>query len=327
MSDLVSRYVQQVGRYLPSKERKEVEAELRSQIQDQLEAQFEGVPSQADTVAVLAELGDPRKMATSYGSQQYLIGPELYPTMIQVLRRGLTIVPVIAIIFTVIDAMSSSPSSSQPYSVPGVFFEAASSAVQTALTLVVVIVVIFAILQNSGQGVGNKDGEKGKPFNPLELPLLDDPHGVDRTESTFDVASGAFFTLVLLYFLQVGGLTLRFNLSNPGEVIPVPLAWIVVLIITTASGVLVQLWALWRNQWSMGLWLADCALELLGAVCVYFVFFKPIFDRVLTAVPQLANLPFMPGSAEIVLGVSLVIVVLSRIVRTIKMWHYRMKYA
>jgi hypothetical protein len=323
MSDLVNRYVQQVGRYLPSKERKEVEAELRSQIQDQLEAQFVGAPSQTDTVAVLAELGDPRRMAASYGSQQYLIGPELYPTMMQVLRHGLMIVPAIAVIFTVIDAMSSL----QPYSVPGVFFEAAAAAVQSALVLSAVVVAIFAILQHSGQGVSDKGTEQKKPFNPLELPLLDDPHGVDRVESTFDMALGTFATLVLLYFLQVGGLTLRFNLRNPGEVMAVPLAWIVVLIITTVGGVLVQLWALWRNQWSMGLWLADSALELLGAVCAYFVFFKPIFERVLAAVPQLANLPFMPGSAEIVLGVSLVIVVLSRIVRTIKMLRYRAKHS
>jgi hypothetical protein len=319
MSDLVNRYVQQVGRYLPAKDRNEVEAELRSQIQDQLEAQFEGAPSQADTVAVLAALGDPRKIAASYGGKQYLIGPELYPTMMQVLRRGLTIVPTIAIIFTVIDAMSSA----QSYSVPSVFFEAANSAVQSALTLSSVVVIIFAILQHSGVEMSDKN----KSFNPLELPLLDDPHGVDRTESTFDVASGAFFALVLLYFLQVGGLTLRFNLSKPGEVIPVPLAWIVVLIIATVGMVAAQLWALWRNQWSLGLWLADCALELLSAVCAYFVFFKPIVGRFLAAAPPLADLQFAQNSAEIALVASLAVVVLTRVFRTIKMLRYRAKHS
>jgi hypothetical protein len=88
MSELIERYVHQVGRYLPNKERAEIQAELRSQIQDQLDDRYEGAPTQADVAAVLKELGDPRRMAASYGGEQYLVGPDLYPVMMMVLRRG-----------------------------------------------------------------------------------------------------------------------------------------------------------------------------------------------------------------------------------------------
>ena len=82
MSELIERYVHQVGRYLPSKERAEIQAELRSQIQDQLEDRYEGAPTQTDVAAVLKELGDPRRMAASYGGEQYLVGPDLYPCLL-----------------------------------------------------------------------------------------------------------------------------------------------------------------------------------------------------------------------------------------------------
>ena len=45
MTELIERYVHQVGRYLPPKERAEIEAELRSQIQDQLDDRYAGSPT------------------------------------------------------------------------------------------------------------------------------------------------------------------------------------------------------------------------------------------------------------------------------------------
>ena len=71
MSELVERYVHQVGRYLPNKEREEIQAELRSQIQDQLDDRYEGAPTETDVAAVLKELGDPRRM-----NQQQDVGPK-----------------------------------------------------------------------------------------------------------------------------------------------------------------------------------------------------------------------------------------------------------
>jgi len=111
MSELIERYVHQVGRYLSGKERDEIQAELRSQIQDQLEDRYEGAPTQADVAAVLKELGDPRHMAASYGGEQYLVGPDLYPVMMMVLRRGWVIVPPVAILVRLLAVLFGDESS------------------------------------------------------------------------------------------------------------------------------------------------------------------------------------------------------------------------
>ena len=86
MANMVERYLSEVGRYVPGKEREEIKKELRSQIHDQLEDRYGKSPSDEQIAAVLTELGNPRRMAASYGSEQYLIGPDLFPSYVRTLQ-------------------------------------------------------------------------------------------------------------------------------------------------------------------------------------------------------------------------------------------------
>lgn len=315
MNELVERYVHQVGRHVPPKERAEIEAELRSQIQDQLDDRFGGSPTQADVVAVLTELGDPRKMAVSYGGERYLIGPDLYPYMMGVLRYGWLLVPEIVIFLTVFGAMVSS----QQTSVIGLLIESLVSAAQATLIFSAVVVLIFAIIQHSGE----KLDDMKKAFNPLELPEVDEPGSVDRFEAAFGIAIGTFLALVSLYWLRVGGLTLRFDLNNPGDVIPVPVHWLFLLIITTIVMVILHLLALRRSRWSIALWLSQGVLELIGAFGVYFVFLRPLFERLSVAVPGLFNIPLFDRSPEIIAASMAIITLLDKGSKLVKLMNYR----
>lgn len=315
MSELVERYVHQVGRYLPPKERAEIEAELRSQIQDQLDDRFGGSPSQAEVATVLAELGDPRRMAASYGGQQYLIGPDLYPYMMLVLRHGWVLVPAIVVFLTVFEALVSP----QESTLVGLVITSLLGALQTTLIFSAVVVLIFAAIQHSGVELE----EKRKAFNPLDLPEVDEPGSVDRFETAFGIAAGTFLTLVSLYWLRVGGLTLRFDLSDPGEVIPIPVHWMLLLITTTSVMVILHLVALRRSRWSIGLWLTQTVLELIGAFGLYFVFFKPLYDRLIAAAPALLNIPLFDRSPEIVAAAVAIMTLVSSGSRLVRMLNYR----
>lgn len=270
--ELVERYVHQVGRYLPQKERAEIEAELRSMIQDQLDDRFEGTPSPADVASVLTELGDPRQMAASYGSQQYLVGPDLYPSMMRVLRLGWVRVPMVVVILNIVWTLITS----QEGTLFEVFFETLSNVLLATFLFSAIVVLVFAIAQHSEVEMD----EKKPTFNPLDLPAVDDPGAVDYVEMTFGLALGAFALFIFLYFLHVGGLTLRFNLSDPGKVIPVPKEWLILLPINSIVLTLVNLWALWRNRWTAGLSFAQLMIELFGVVCLYFVLYRPLLDRI-----------------------------------------------
>ncbi len=67
--ELIDRYVYEVGRHLPRKDRSDIQVELQSTLVDTLEDRVEGDPSQEDVVALLKEFGSPQKVAASYWPQ------------------------------------------------------------------------------------------------------------------------------------------------------------------------------------------------------------------------------------------------------------------
>ena len=81
-ASLTDRYVTATVRGLDDDQRAEVERELRTTIEDMIDGRLEaGAASRAEAErAVLAELGDPVRLAAGYsGRPLYLIGPSVYP--------------------------------------------------------------------------------------------------------------------------------------------------------------------------------------------------------------------------------------------------------
>jgi len=306
MTDLIERYVHEVGRHVPQKERAEIQAELRSMIHDQLEDRFGGAATADDVNAVLVELGHPRRMAASYAGERYLVGPLLYPTMIMVLRRGLAFVPVIVIIVHLVLALFAG----EGRTLIEMTLNAAANIFQAMAIFTGVVVLIFALMERYGEDLDEITG-LDKAFNPADLPAVDDPDGIDRYEAIFGIAAGVFAIIILLYFLRVGGLTIWFNLSGPQEVIPVPAVWIILLILNTVGLTLMNVLALRRNRWTLGMLVAEMALEGFGAVAFYFAVMRPLFDYGLSRLPGLADIPFIERGPEAFAMVSLLIVLVS----------------
>jgi len=95
--DLIDRYTYAVTRSLPQSQRKEVESELRSNIQDMVEAE-RGTPDER-VRKVLASLGRPETLAMSYsGAKQYLIGPEWYAAYMRALRVIVGVATLVALL-------------------------------------------------------------------------------------------------------------------------------------------------------------------------------------------------------------------------------------
>ncbi|MDX2141625.1 MAG: hypothetical protein SF123_26295 [Chloroflexota bacterium] len=312
MTDLIERYVHQVGRYLPEKDRRDVMTELRSQIQDQLEDRYGKTPAQPEIAAMLTQLGAPHKIAASYAGEQYLVGPDLYPTMMMVLRGGLPLVPGIVVIINIISAVASNETGDWI----GPLIGSVLSALQATFFFAAAVVGIFAIIQRSDE----KLDQIVEPFNPLELPAVDDPRAVDRVEAAFGIAISTFIGLALLYFTRVGGLTLRFDLNAPGNVIPVPVGWLLVLIGFTIAMIALNVWALLRNHWSRWTWLALTLLEFVGAVGMYFALWLPLFQYLTEVQPALAE-PFMfDRQPIIILIISIGIAILSSGRKLYRLW-------
>lgn len=317
MSELIDRYVHQVGLSVRPRERKDIEAELRSQIQDQLENRYGHSPTTTEIITVLKQLGNPHTLATSYTGEQYLVGPDLYPTMMTVLRFGLPLVPTLVVVANVINALVSPTGDDWLGLLIGSIF----TTLQVASIFFTLVVILFAILQNSGETFRTQ--AKVTEFNPLDLPPVNDPSAVDRFESGINLAINTLIVISLLYFLQVGGLTLTFNPNNPGEVMPIPTSWGLVLLATSLGEIILSLWALLRQRWTLGTWLTHMVLEIVGAVGLYFVLFAPLSERLIqTAENDNARVLLDQSPLFITLSIIVILLLVSG-TKLIRLWQYR----
>jgi hypothetical protein len=90
--DLLDRYLQAVRKHLPWNRQDDILAELRANLESQLEEHEEalGRPlTQAEAEAWLKEIGPPIQVAGRYLPQQSLIGPSIFPIYWWVLRTAM----------------------------------------------------------------------------------------------------------------------------------------------------------------------------------------------------------------------------------------------
>jgi hypothetical protein len=185
--DLIERYVHAVGLYLPGKQQKDIEAELRSLLEDALEDRVEGEPTEDDVVALLEEYGPPQKVAASYWPEgQVLIGPRLYPTFRLAVGIALLATVIVHLVLAALAVFTGEPAS---------LAEVASGIFDSLMSALGVIVVVFYILHHM----------------EVRLPRLDDgwdPRKLEPVEEVEPVKGvgtlvGLVFDIVLLLVLNL----------------------------------------------------------------------------------------------------------------------------
>jgi len=97
---LLDRYVYAIHKLLPRAQRDDIATELReileSQVDDE-ESRERRSLDKDEIVAILKRFGPPRQVASRYGSRQYLIGPEVFPSYLVALKVVLWVmVPLMA---------------------------------------------------------------------------------------------------------------------------------------------------------------------------------------------------------------------------------------
>ncbi|HSY35844.1 MAG TPA: hypothetical protein VK814_08850 [Acidobacteriaceae bacterium] len=90
-SNLLARYLQAIGEHLPAATRDDMLAELRANLQAQLDDRAEELNrplTDPEVAAILKEHGRPILVAARYLPQQYLIGPAIFPYYLMTLRKA-----------------------------------------------------------------------------------------------------------------------------------------------------------------------------------------------------------------------------------------------
>src|SRR5664280_1224508 len=146
-TNLIDNYVSEIGRRLPEKTHGDIEAEIRSILQDMLDerSQKTGKPVDEEMILeVLKAYGAPEKVADTYQGERYLIGPRLYPIFLLVLRIVLIVVGVLAVIGLGIAAYQTTLTAVNALDT---IFKAIGNFIASAFTALGSIVIIFAFIE------------------------------------------------------------------------------------------------------------------------------------------------------------------------------------
>lgn len=284
-TELFDRYVHEVGRRLPKKQRADVEAELHSLLMDALQDRMaeggteEGVP-EADQVAVLREFGPPAQVAAQYAPpHHYLIGPRVYDVY-RIVAAAVAGSITLAYLILLLLAMWGEP---DPFrALVSSFGEVFGGYLGAVLAGLGAVTLTFAILERVAPDLALEvEGEAA--WDPRALPVVQDR---DRIEVGGQVA-GIVLTVIALivfnFFPEWIGIGFR------GSIDGAPKSWYTMPLLAPVffTAYLPWLNALWvaniglsivllrQGRWQRLTRLIDFVLAILGVFVVYQMAFGP----------------------------------------------------
>ena len=260
--NLIDKYIAEVGKHLPRRNRADIEAEIRSTLEDMLEErkQAKGTLDDAAIIELLKEYGAPRKVAESYVGPRYLIGPRIYPFFEMVTRIVLTVVLVVGLAGLGISLSKSGLTGPE-------FLKTIGSSVLSLLGGLITafgnIVLVFVILERV---LPNPDFEKEwEDWDPKELAKEPDPDRISLGEQIATI----FFMVLFLAILNLYPNLIGFGFFSEGHwtfITPVLteaffryLPWINILIVLQMG---FHLYLLRHGSWNVTSRVANIVLEL-----------------------------------------------------------------
>jgi hypothetical protein len=284
--ELLDRYLQAVKKHLQWKRQDDIVAELRANLEAQLEDR-EAALGRPLTIGEaedwLRELGAPAEVAARYQPQRFLIGPVLFPTYWYVLRMVWLWAAVIYAIVSVVEILSGTPNATAVLDavlrVPGILFTTAAW-----------VTLIFVVIEFVARRYPEKWQEIGAPlqahgdWQPSSLPPLEKDHaGARRPKTRAHAIAEVIFGFIFLVWLLLaprhpwlllgpGALYLQ---ASPFQIAPVLVTfywWVVGLNVVQLMWSAVELA---RGTWQTRNRAVDTTIKLVGLVPLFVLLNAP----------------------------------------------------
>jgi len=262
---LINRYIAEVGRHLPEKDRSDIEAEIRSMIEDVLEERGH-TPASADESEIaetLEQLGDPKLLAYKYAPpKRYLIGPEWYEGYLKILQRILfTAVPVVAVVRFVLTLARD------PLDIASALGEVAYSVFNVGTQILFWVTLVFALLERSDEKPDDLPKSSSRVWTIAQLPKMPRTRQISVAETVMNIA-------VLLFLLI--WIALPFALDRfQGEPVAVPFLhpnlwnfWLPVFFIIMGLTLIHEVFKLKIGNWTPALTAANVILGVISIVYI-----------------------------------------------------------
>jgi hypothetical protein len=301
--ELLDRYLQAVKKHLPWERQDDIIAELRANLESQLEDREEeiGRPlTDAEVEVWLKELGPPIQVAGRYQKQQYLIGPAVFPTYLYVLRMAALWV---VIIYSVISAVQLAFESPYPTfsTVLGVVFRFPGILLTTAAWITLVFAALEFVVTHYPEMFTSVTGVPAN-WTPSALPMIEkfgdsvnaslQPDSKPRryahavAEVVFNYIGLAWLILVPHYPFLLFGPAAYMLAALP---VQVPHVWVEFYWCVLTLGIVQtawRTWALWSGAWRKPFRVITIAWKLIGLTPVLVLLTAPGQALILLTHPE-----------------------------------------
>lgn len=201
--DLLERYLQAIRKHLPARRQDDILAELRANLESQLEERESDLGrrlTEGEMIDWLKQLGAPMRVAARYQPLQYLIGPTIFPMYLYVLRLALlwslAIYAVVSIVLLWIDRPVAGTIAGAIAGVPGTMFTVAA-------WVTLVFAVLEYLLAHHPDLLPNLEGIS-KEWSPATLPPLGPHHAQSKRPRYFvQACAEVIFGYLFLVWLML----------------------------------------------------------------------------------------------------------------------------
>lgn len=203
MNTLIERYIYAVTKRLPENQRKEIEIELRSLIDDMIMSKSDE-PNEAIIKEALLELGDPAELADQYrDKKRYLIGPDYIDQYFFVLKIVLSATGLVFILSLVVGSIFSS-------SAANILGETVSNMISGLIQAGFWVTVFFALAEYyNWEDVKSK---KGADWTLKDLPTIpNEKSKIKISDSIIEIFISTVATIVILFTPHIIGGSFEFN--------------------------------------------------------------------------------------------------------------------
>jgi hypothetical protein len=306
--DLLERYLQAVGQYLPARGKDDTLAELRANLLAEIEGREEelGRPlNEVEVASVLEQHGRPVIVAARYLPQHFLIGPGLFPLYWFTLLKSF---PLVLLAYATAQAANF-------------IFAGKTANIGTAIghlpgalfTFWAVVTLGFAVFEYA-QGKYFAEVKLAKEWNPRDLPAVTREKGPSFASRVADLIVSVLMILWLLsvpthpYLVLGPGGSLRglpFGLSPEWHIFYWQIVGLLILMLPLKIAALFS----GAMKWRRGLELATQAIGILILVVMVQArtYFTPL--RSGEGLPSLANLASVNYSVNLGFKIALAVTV------------------
>lgn len=274
-NEWIDRYVYAVTKELPESQRSDIDQELHGLIEDMLDQRMQGrEATQADIEAVLLELGNPRELADKYrGHKRYLIGPEIFPTYLSILKIVLFAISIAMLVLFFVRTLMN------PQQFVQYLVDTLATFISACFQGAVWVTGIFAALDYFGVRAKTLTKEESAQWQLSDLPELPDSRRqIQRAEPIAGIIFTLFFGILISYSVNLLGIW-TFGADQANKVILffneiafyhyLPYMWVAL-----GASILLETYKLASGRWSLKLIVAEFFAQAISLAMGILAFWK-----------------------------------------------------